>query len=483
MPERLSRLLKAKLLRRSSTSAVPEAGDGADPGVDPNSDSLSIPFLARDDGLHRRLRHYSIASSLPAGLPRSTEDLVSPTAKTDGRAPRPACDRTDEEEEGPEEAPGARDDRRDPGTDKGKERKSSAPELRPKGAKALLSVPAADAAASVPRTPSADPAFPASSSTPSPLRSPSRQCDVSSAQPGSCRAQERVGNASPDSQLTPSLDPVAESPTSSNPSRPTSFPQHSTAGAPKRPSLVRRQSLLPASQQYLVNGLLSQNRGGQSDGSSHTTNSEMVHRKIWVKRPGASATLVSVAEDDLVDDLRDQVLRKYPNSLGKTYDAPDLIIRITPREGSNRQSNHERILNPEEPICSVIDTYYPGGQTVEEALIVDVPQRRTPKPSPRHYVYYHQAEPGEHGEYFPPMPVNANVATPPAHPSSSISSASGASAHPTPSISILTTGKAPPLPSPGGRGSRHARRPPFSRHPATSPTVMPPSSATKGVSL
>lgn len=484
MPERLSRLIRTKLLRRSSTSAVPEAGAGADPGVDPNSDSLCIPsmhLLSRDEALRSQtLRHYSIASSLPADLPRSIEDLAPPAAKTGRRASRATIgpsEKTDEDDEGP----GGPDDRRSilDRVTKGKERICSTPEPQQSKGKAFLSVPAADAASPAPRTPSIEPAFPSSSTSTSPLRSVSRHGDVSSVQPVGSKTQEPTVDDSSDRQLTPSLDPVAESP-SRNTVRTTFSLPPTSSGTPKRPGLHRRQSLLPASQQHLVNGLLSQNEG-QFDSSYPTMNSEMVQRKIWVKRPGASATLVSIAEDDLVDDLRDQVLRKYANSLGKSYDSPDLLIRIAPRQSSNRHSSHERILSPEEPVCPVIDEFYPGGQTVEEALIIDIPQRRTPKPSPRQSVYYHPAEPGEHGEYFPLMPPNVNVGTPPAHPPSSLSSTSGVSTHPTPSISILTTGKAPPLPSPGSRGSRHTRRAPF-RHPANSPTVMAPPSATKGMS-
>src|SRR5207237_361399 len=40
---------------------------------------------------------------------------------------------------------------------------------------------------------------------------------------------------------------------------------------------------------------------------------DAMHRKVWVKRAGASATRVEVAEDDLVDNVRDVILRKYAN--------------------------------------------------------------------------------------------------------------------------------------------------------------------------
>ncbi|KAG2416063.1 hypothetical protein HFD88_007255 [Aspergillus terreus] len=235
---------------------------------------------------------------------------------------------------------------------------------------------------------------------------------------------------------------------------------------PKRPSLgARRQSLFAPNQQ-LVSSLFDPAIASDPHPSLIPA---MAPRKIWVRRPGASATLVPTADDALVDELRDQVILKYANSLGRTFDAPDITIRISPREGSNRQTHPDRMLSPEEPLVAVVDSYYPGGQMIEEALIIDIPSRKTPKPSPRHSVYYNQSEPGEHGEYFPLMPVNPNVPTPPTHPSNSSGSVS---AHPAPSISVLTTGMVPPLPSPGSRGNRSSRRPPLTRHTTNSPTML-----------
>ncbi|PYI05303.1 hypothetical protein BO78DRAFT_149723 [Aspergillus sclerotiicarbonarius CBS 121057] len=282
---------------------------------------------------------------------------------------------------------------------------------------------------------------------------------------------ERLGPTVGESQL-PALDVVAE-----NPSGELSFqPSNHTSATsfPKRPSLgSRRQSLLAPSHQHLINSLLDPGLSTEHDTPTNgrlATYSTGMARKIWVKRPGGSATLVPISVDSLVDELRDQVIMKYSNSLGRTFDAPDIVIRITPRDGSNRQATPDRMLSPEEPLATVVDSYYPGGQAIEEALIIDIPQRRTPKPSPRHSVYYnHHSEPGEHGEYFPLMPANPNVPTPPTHPSNSTASVN---AHPAPSISILTTGMAPPLPSPGSRGSRHPRRPPLTRHTTNSPTIL-----------
>ncbi|CAG8931842.1 unnamed protein product [Penicillium salamii] len=266
----------------------------------------------------------------------------------------------------------------------------------------------------------------------------------------------------PEPQLTPTLNTVIEWPTNDQPSVPYFTPSPS-----KRPSLaIRRQSLLPATHQHLISGLLEASlfsKGDQGSGPIPTVPHEMVQRRIWVKRPGGSATLVPCMEDAVVDELRDQVIMKYVNSLGRSFDSPDIVIRIAPREGSNRQAHPERLLSPEEGLASILDSYYPGGQRIEEALMIDAPTRRTPKPSPRHAVYSHHHEPGEHGDYFPLMPPNPNVGTPSSHPTGAPATVGA------PSISILSTGSAPQLPSPGNRRTRH--RPPLTRHKTNSPTV------------
>ena len=65
-----------------------------------------------------------------------------------------------------------------------------------------------------------------------------------------------------------------------------------------------------------------------SRGETHDVNKGMMTRKVWVKRPGGSATLIPIDEDDLVDDVRERILRKYANSLGRQFDAPDLVLRV-----------------------------------------------------------------------------------------------------------------------------------------------------------
>lgn len=212
----------------------------------------------------------------------------------------------------------------------------------------------------------------------------------------------------------------------------------------------------------------------------------MLHRKIWVRRPGASATLVQIKEDDLVDDVRDMILRKYANSLGRTFDSPDMTLVISQR-ADHGQPRHERVLGPEEDMCRTIDAYYPGGQTVEEALTIGVPQKHTPRPSPKPYQSnqsYHALDeyrPLENGtDYFPPMPA----IVPPSIPQTTGSHESRASQHAhhpsiappldphTRSISILNTGQLPPLPSPGGTRRHREHRPKYQRQHTSSPTIV-----------
>jgi osomolarity two-component system response regulator SSK1 len=58
----------------------------------------------------------------------------------------------------------------------------------------------------------------------------------------------------------------------------------------------------------------------------------MLHRRIWIKRPNASARLVQIREDDLVNDVREMILNKYANSLGRSFDSPNVTLRIVSRD-------------------------------------------------------------------------------------------------------------------------------------------------------
>lgn len=218
-----------------------------------------------------------------------------------------------------------------------------------------------------------------------------------------------------------------------------------------------------------------------------TLGSSMLNVRVWVKRPGGSPTIVNVRQDDMVDDARDVVLKKYQNALGKSYDAPDISIRVVPRHARPRSLDHppgrgydpqlnERTLNPDETITRVLDDYFPGGQSIDEALVIEVPPlpsvvRRTPRPSPHHGSgSHHDGHSGiESNDYFSPMPHTGYPQAPPTS-SSQIRE---------PSIAVLATGQVPNLPgSPGGANRRNVR--PGTRRMQTSSPVVRPSPSEMG---
>ena len=251
----------------------------------------------------------------------------------------------------------------------------------------------------------------------------------------------------------------------------------------QRPGIaLRRNSLTSEAQSEDIASLLQLQSPALQPTKTDTSggvsiNTIMTIKKIWVKRPGSSATQVTIKEDDLVDDVRDTVLRKYINSLGRNFDPPDLTLRMVYRKQSAKHSNSERTLGPEESVQKLFELHYPEGQSVEEALIIDVPKRHTPRHSPRTAMQYHLPEdfrPHENGtDYFPPMPLAAQQ-SPHLPTNLSVTSGQGGLHHPPANaMAVLTTGQLPNLPSPGGR-ARHSQnnRPRYGRQHTSSPTVI-----------
>ncbi|KAK4102811.1 hypothetical protein N658DRAFT_325049 [Parathielavia hyrcaniae] len=241
------------------------------------------------------------------------------------------------------------------------------------------------------------------------------------------------------------------------------------------PGPPRRQSLLPGRQTTLIRTLLN---GGQLDDLDQGVieqllpiSATMVTRKLWVKRPSASATIVTINEEDLVDDVRELILRKYGNSLGRQFDAPDLTLRIVPREGQRQ----ERVLGPEEPMARTLDAYFPGGQTVEEALLIDIPLRRTPRASPRSGPPHAQHMTSAGYDDVRPLEANTDYFGPGAIAHIPVTIA-GAPNGPTHAISVINTGHVPQVPSPGGTRQRQYRdrsdRPRVARQHTSSPTIL-----------
>jgi osomolarity two-component system response regulator SSK1 len=173
----------------------------------------------------------------------------------------------------------------------------------------------------------------------------------------------------------------------------------------------------------------------------------------------------------LVDDVRELILRKYANSLGRQFDAPDLTLRIVPREGQRQ----ERVLGPEEPMARTLDAYFPGGQTVDEALLIDVPHRRTPRVSPRNGPPHAQHLTSVSYEDIRPLEASTDYFGPGAVAHIPVTIA-GAANGPTHAISVLNTGQVPQIPSPGGTRTRQYRdrsdRPRVARQHTSSPTIL-----------
>ncbi|KAK4133478.1 hypothetical protein BT67DRAFT_382723 [Trichocladium antarcticum] len=270
----------------------------------------------------------------------------------------------------------------------------------------------------------------------------------------------------PTSAYEPHEDPVG----------PTPNPQLRPSNSVTRPlGPPRRQSLLPRGQTTLIRTLLSPPNADAPDLPTADQllpiSAIMMTRKLWVKRPSASATLVTINEEDLVDDVRELILRKYGNSLGRQFDAPDLTLRIVPREPQRQ----ERFLGPEEPMARTLDAYFPGGQTVDEALVIDIPHRRTPRASPRNGPPHAQHISSVSYEEIRPLEASTDYFGPGAVAHIPVTIAGPAANGTTHSISVLSTGQVPQIPSPGGTRTRYrdrADRPRLGRQHTSSPTIL-----------
>src|SRR5271170_1566696 len=119
----------------------------------------------------------------------------------------------------------------------------------------------------------------------------------------------------------------------------------------------------------------------------------MAVTKVWVRRPNSSPTRIQIpssvstpnfslpssvahdaprpidldiTEDFLVDDLREVILKRYPQSLGKHHDSADLTIRIH----DNDEPDKGRVLLPDESVVKVLTEEYPQGQKSSEAWTI-----------------------------------------------------------------------------------------------------------------
>ncbi|RDW66937.1 hypothetical protein BP5796_09686 [Coleophoma crateriformis] len=457
--------LRAKFSRRESTHSAASSAEGAD-GVDAGQDAKSFKSfrskITARSGLSRRGSH---ASPLPFGS--------SATALQESNAAETEHEKDDEKDQPVRHIPGAFID---VDADGHVDANVGACKLKPQPEPANREVGGLsfDGQSDLQQR----------APLPLPSPSPSKLLDVQLGDNKHDSTSTANFLPTPNSDFAPVLDDTRKAEDAQNhdptlevlPATPTS--SIPLAIAPKKPELSRRQSLIPSQQTRLIKTLLetdipSQEKAATFDYFQHngpsTISANMVSRKIWVKRPNASATLVQIHEDDLVDDVREMILKKYANSLGKNFDAPDVTLRIIPRE--HRQ---ERTLGPEEPMGRTLDAYFVGGQTVDEALVIDVPLRRTPRPSPRpnvHNVYYDESRPLEGGsDYFPPMPVPAIPS--PHLPHSLPVTTNGHASNIPHAMSVLSTGHVPALPSPNAPRRHPRERPRLPRQHTSSPTVI-----------
>ncbi|KAG7856193.1 hypothetical protein KL939_003845 [Ogataea angusta] len=51
-------------------------------------------------------------------------------------------------------------------------------------------------------------------------------------------------------------------------------------------------------------------------------------KRIWVKRPGGNATTLFVGPGDLVDDVKSQIMLKFPTTLAQQFDPSELILKL-----------------------------------------------------------------------------------------------------------------------------------------------------------
>ncbi|KAK9452950.1 hypothetical protein V1511DRAFT_506072 [Dipodascopsis uninucleata] len=115
----------------------------------------------------------------------------------------------------------------------------------------------------------------------------------------------------------------------------------------------------------------------------------MDRRRVWVRRPHGSATTVLISPADIVDDLKTALILKYAVSLGRSFDSPDLVIKLpiqsmhSPHSRSRRRGrlksaltpmeDDETVLLPDLPVLETLDKHYPAGTSIVDALLVLVP--------------------------------------------------------------------------------------------------------------
>ncbi|BFZ53485.1 Two-component response regulator SSK1p [Savitreella phatthalungensis] len=142
--------------------------------------------------------------------------------------------------------------------------------------------------------------------------------------------------------------------------------------------------------------------------------------RLWIKR-GTNGTPASIQlrESDLIDDVKDAVFRKYPVALARNFDSPDVSICVVKPGQTKGSSIEARVLAVDDEIGKVVASHFPGGQRVEDALVIQVPNtaaRASPflAPGARNSPLAGQlalmSGDMRDFEYFPPTPNMAGTA-------------------------------------------------------------------------
>lgn len=123
-------------------------------------------------------------------------------------------------------------------------------------------------------------------------------------------------DSSKNSKLHIHIDPNTNSKDPSSPSTSSANPSTSPYSSPvSKPP--HRNSINPTPMQS--NPL---NSGPFSPNNIFTT------RRIWIKRVGGTPTTLLVHQNDIIDDVKQAVIAKFPNSLARMYDPADIMIKM-----------------------------------------------------------------------------------------------------------------------------------------------------------
>lgn len=175
--------------------------------------------------------------------------------------------------------------------------------------------------------------------------------------------------------------------------------------------------------QFQHNRMKYKNSPKQSGGAPNTEDSNndfSPRRRVWIRKGNGTPTTVQVHFNDLVDDLKQLVVNKFPNSLAKQVDPADVNIKmvivnkqassatqinknnspakaVTSMYSPYQQSqfsvsenipspkpfspislhfnaNNFKVLEPDQVVWSILDMHYPQGMTLQDAFVVDEPQ-------------------------------------------------------------------------------------------------------------